>query len=231
MVNSIFITGTDTGVGKTVVTAFLGGYLSGKGVKVVTQKWIQTGCAGISGDVAFHTKFIGSGEKHLEKYQTERTPYVLEFPSSPHLAALLEKKHIDAEKIERAFLKLSKEFDLVLVEGTGGFMVPINDEQTIGDIVKGLCLPVLVVAENRLGAINQTLLTVEALRKRGLEILGIVFNRLSKEGDRLILEDNLRIVKRLTGVEVLGELPFSEDMDALYRSFLPVGEKIFNRLN
>ncbi|MFH1552077.1 MAG: dethiobiotin synthase [Candidatus Omnitrophota bacterium] len=230
MKNAIFITGTDTGVGKTIVTGLLGRLFTERGIKTITQKWVQTGCAGVSEDIAVHMGFIRNGERYIEKYHSDMAPYVLEFPSSPHLAALLEKKHIDAAIIERSFRRLEKDFDLVLVEGSGGLMVPINDEKMIVDIVERLRLSVLVVAQNRLGAINQTLLTVEALRQRGLEILGIVFNRVSQEGDELILKDNKRIIGELTGEDVLGELTYSKDMEKLYETFLPVGERILQKI-
>ena len=230
MDNALFITGTDTGAGKTIITGLLAKLLTKRGIKTITQKWVQTGCAGVSEDVAMHMKFMTDGGKYMEKYHSDMAPYVLEFPSSPHLAALLEKKHIDIARIESSFRRLAEDFDFVLVEGTGGLMVPLNDEKMIIDIVEKLCLSVLVVAENRLGAINQTLLAVEALKERNLEIAGIVFNRVSQKGDEIILKDNLRIVETLTGEKVLGELCHSNDMQELYRMFLPIGEQILSYL-
>ena len=206
MGNSIFITGTDTGVGKTLVAGFLARYFTEKGLRTTTQKWVETG--------------------REEGAESDLTPYIFKYPSSPHLAARLEERSIDPGVIKEAHLRLRSEFDLVIVEGTGGFLVPINDEETIGDLVRELLLPVLIVAENRLGAINQTLLTVEALRARRLSAAGIVFNRLSAEGEELILEDNLRIVEKLTGVKILGELPFRADIDKLYDDFRPIAERI-----
>jgi len=226
MKNAVFVTGTDTGVGKTVVTGLLGRFFEEEGRKVITQKWVQTGCDGIPGDIDAHMKAIGTDGRDVEKYRSDMAPYVLKFPSSPHLAASMEGKHIDAGKIERAFRRLEAEFDVVLVEGTGGLLVPISDEKVIADIVERLGLPVLVVAENRLGAINQTLLTVEALKKRALQIEGIVFNRLSEDGDDLILKDNMRIVERLTGEKILGELSCKEDADVRYKEFLSIGKQL-----
>ncbi len=231
MNNAIFITGTDTGVGKTVVTGLLGRVLAERGVKVITQKWVQTGCAGVSVDLAEHVRITGKGEEYFQKYRSDMAPYVLEFPASPHLAARLEKKVIDAGRIERSFRRLSEDFDFVLVEGSGGILVPLSEEEMTADLVERLRLPVLVVAENRLGAINQTLLTVEAVKSRGLWIAGILFNRLSEDGDEVILKDNLRIVARLTGEEVLGEIRYNEDADALYEGFLPLGERILEKLD
>ncbi len=230
MNNALFITGTDTGVGKTVITGLLARLLTERGIKVITQKWVQTGCAGISEDVAAHMRFMAGDEKHMEKYRSDMAPYVLEFPSSPHLAALLAKIHIDAGRIESSFRRLAEKFDFIIVEGTGGPLVPLNDEEMIVDVVKRLRLSVLVVAENRLGAINQTLLTVNALRERDLEVVGIAFNRLSEKGDEIIFKDNLRIVETLTGEKVFGELRRCTDAQELYRAFLPIGERILKEL-
>jgi len=230
MTNSIFITGTGTGVGKTLVTGLLGRLLTEKGKKVITQKWVQTGCAGVSEDIAAHMRVIGCGDKYFGSYRSDMAPYVLKFPSSPHLAASIEKERIDPGRIERSFRRLARDFDVVIVEGTGGLMVPIDEGTVIADIAEKLCLNTLIVAENRLGVINQTLLTVESLRKRKLRIVGIIFNRLSESGDDLILKDNMRIVGKLTGEEILGELEYNRDTDALYGKFRPAGERIFERL-
>ncbi|MGD2279270.1 MAG: AAA family ATPase, partial [Candidatus Omnitrophota bacterium] len=109
-------------------------------------------------------------------------------------------------------------------------MVPINEEKIMIDIVKKLNLPVLVVTENKLGAINQTVLTVEALRKRDMQIIGIIFDRCSKGQNEYILEDNPKIIKKLTGVEILGEVPFNKDIAELYETFRPVGQNILQAL-
>ncbi len=90
----------------------------------------------------------------------------------------------------------------------------------IVDIVEEVSLPVIVVVPNRLGAINQTLLTVDALKQKGIPIVGIIFNRLSSDsGDEVVLADNKRIIEKLSAVDVLGELTYSRDMDALYEAF------------
>ncbi len=230
MNKTIFITGTDTGVGKTLVTGFWGRFLSERGIKTITQKWIQTGCNGFSEDIEAHLKLMRKDKKDLEGYLGDVAPYVLELPASPHLAARLEKMEIDNTIIEKSFRRLERDFDFVAVEGAGGLMVPMNDKDMIVDLVKKLDLPILVVAENRLGAINQTVLTVEAIKNRGLQCAGIIFNRISREGNELILRDNPQIIEKLTGEEILGELNYSENTEVLYEMFLPIGEKIFTKL-
>lgn len=173
--NVIFIAGTDTGVGKTTIVKLLAGRLSAEGYSVAAQKWIETGVA--------------------------RGPAVYSFKlaASPHLAAAHEGRTIDTRKIKTSLAKLSKKFDLVIVEGTGGLLVPITERMLFVDLVKKLKIPVLLVAANRLGAINHTLLSVEALKRRKVKLLGIVFNSISKNRGALISEDNPRIVKKFIG--------------------------------
>jgi len=229
MKRSLFITGTDTGVGKTVVTGMLGRFLAENGVKVVTQKWVQTGCSLGVDDIDAHIKIMGLGRGDIGNYRSDMEPYSLKFPASPHLAASLENKNIDATRIERSFWRLEKDFEVVLVEGAGGFLVPINDRETMADIVERFGLSVLIVAGNRLGAINQTLLTVEAVKARGLKVEGIVFNRLSQDGDELVLKDNMRIVGTLTGEKVLGEITYNRDEAARYEQFRSIGDCLFRK--
>ena len=150
---------------------------------------------------------------------------------TPNFELLIEKKHIDAKRIEDSFLRLEREFEFIAVEGSGGLMVPINDDVMIVDIVEKLNLPVLVVAQNRLGAINQTVLTIEALKDRGIRITGIVFNRLSPDENDIILGDNPRIVESLTGCGILGDLPYNKDLKELYQPFMPIGQRILAEID
>lgn len=231
MTNAIFITGTDTGVGKTLITGLLARSFAMKGVRVVTQKWIQTGSNGAPGDISTHMHFATNVKDSIKKYGSDMSPYVFDFPASPHLAARLEKKNINIKKIKDSFRRLSSKFDFVIIEGTGGLLVPVNGKTLMVDIVKSLEIPVLVVAENKLGAINHTLLTVEALRRRNLKIVGIVFNRLQKNGDKTVLKDNMRIIKKFTGENILGELLHNGDKQVLYAKFGHIGGQLLKVLN
>ncbi|MFH1798686.1 MAG: adenosylmethionine--8-amino-7-oxononanoate transaminase [Candidatus Omnitrophota bacterium] len=223
---SIFVTGTDTGVGKTVVTGLLGRFFVEKGLNVITQKWIQTGCKDFSEDVYTHLRLMGKKRRDIKNYLEDVSPYALKFPASPHLSALSENARIESEKIEKSFQNLTRAFDYVLVEGAGGALVPLNEETLIIDIVKKLHLPVLIVAENKLGAINHTLLTIEALKKRNIQIIGIIFNRISNRENEIILKDNLKIVEKISKIKVLGELFYSEENEDLYGEFKLIGEEV-----
>ena len=223
---ALFVAGTDTGIGKTVVTGCLARYLSECGYNVMTQKWIQTGCdSTFASDIRAHLKLMGRDIDDVREYLPHLAPYIFRAAASPHFAAGKEGKVIDVNRIVKSFKFLSERFDFVVVEGIGGTLVPFNRKRLVIDIVKELDLPVLVVAGNRLGAINHTLLTVESLASRKIKVPGIVFNDL-KGGDRDILEDNVKIIGTLTGKRVFGVLPRQDSYMKLYKRFVPIGKKI-----
>ncbi len=227
--NSLFITGTDTGAGKTVVTGLLAHYLEKNGMKTVTQKWIQTGCFHFSEDLEEHLRIMHRQKEHYLSFDQEMAPYIFEFPASPHLAADMEKRVINDTEVKTSFKKLKENFEMVLAEGAGGLLVPYNRKKTIADIVKDLQLPVLIVAKNKLGVINHTLLTVEVLKCRGLEHFGIIFNADPDEKPE-IAEDNIDIVNTFTGGKVLGNLIYSRDDEELKKSFEPIGDNILEKI-
>lgn len=190
----IFITGTDTGVGKTVVTGLLARCLREEGRSVITQKWIETGARGFSKDVSTHLRIMGKKRRDIKEYLPHVCPYTFKFASSPHLAARLGRKKINAGRIKRSFRLLQKAHDFVIVEGTGGALVPYNNRRLMIDIAKELRLPVLIVAENRLGAINHALLTIEAVEHRGMKVLGVVFNNWRRAANKQIIDTNISYI-------------------------------------
>ena len=202
---SIFIAGTDTGVGKTIVTGILAKRLIEKGYRVVTQKWVQ---AGPSSDIDIHLKLMGKRKTDYARHLHSMSPYSFKFASSPHLASSLEGRCIKIDRIKKSLKDLSVHFDFVLVEGSGGLLVPLTRNMLLIDLVKRLRMSVLLVAENKVGAINHTLLSIEALKARNINILGIIFNTRSNRVDGRILKDNPHMVRRLAGVEILGVLPY-----------------------
>ena len=223
---AVFVTGTDTEVGKTVVCGLLARHLLDKGCNAVTQKWIQTGSRGFPEDIGVHLKLMGKTKADIKKYLSYIAPYMFRLPASAHLAAASQEKSISAAKIKNCFKKLAEDFDFVVVEGIGGALVPFNKKRLVIDIAVELGLPVIIVAKNKLGAINHTLLTIEAVRARGLKILGIIFNGQAVKEDKTVLEDNPKIIKALAGERILGNLPWSKDKDLLYRAFAPIVNKL-----
>lgn len=221
---SYFITGTDTGAGKTFVASSIARALRLRGVDVGVMKPVESGCAVIGGATtpldALALKEASSSADALE----DICPYRLALPLSPHLAARLSGVRIDFEIIKNAFRKLSDRHGLMLVEGAGGLLTPLTDELTVADLAAALKLPLIIVAQSKLGVINHTLLTVEAARNRGLKVAAIVLNELPEATDRSI-EYNSGEIKRITGLPVFGlpgakkEVPGQVAGDLLDRLF------------
>jgi len=223
---SVLITGTDTGVGKTIVCRHLAAYMQSKGVNVITQKWVQTGCDQ-DDDIKDHMLKPLPAWNRVQNIDTLRTPYRLKYPASPHFAASLEGVEIDIKVIEESHALLCKNFDLVLVEGSGGVLVPLTEKILLADLAARLKMAVVLVVSNKLGCINHALLSIEALRVRGIPILGSIFNRMDENGNEIILRENLRIISLIAGVSVIGEMPFlRRDADGS-EHFKDIGEAFY----
>ncbi len=231
---NLFIAGTDTGVGKTFITAALCSDLITLGLKVGIQKWVTTGCSSGSGDIQFIKSFVAKvhGKETARKLPAS-SPYCLSFPASPHLASALDEVEIDADKILHEYKKMALMCQILLVEGTGGIMVPVTRSLLFSDILQRAMPLVILVARSGLGTINHTLLTIEALRTRGLDILCVILNSVSPgEGkdhtSPVIVEDNIKIISELGRVDVFGPVPFARDFDQkeVWKQIRPVAEMI-----
>lgn len=172
-----FVSGIDTDAGKTVVTGCLAAGLQQKGIKVITQKLVQTGCPdGVSSDVLVHRKLMGG--VHFPEDDAQMTmPCVMSYPASPHLVAEKENRTIDLTAIAAATTELDRRYDIVLVEGAGGLMVPLNRERLTIDYAAEKGYPLILVTSGKLGSINHTLLSLEAAERRGMKIAAVVYNR------------------------------------------------------
>jgi len=200
----LFITGTDTGVGKTVVTAALARHLADSGLRVGVMKPVETGVADPAGpgaDACLLTWAARAGDP-----VDWIAPYRLQTPVAPAQAAALEKQLIDPTVLEDRLGKLAAGKDIVLVEGAGGLMVPVRGGFLIADLVKQLDLPLLIVARTGLGTLNHTLLTVYCARNMGIRVAGIFLNGLPAEpgpADR----DAARQLSMTASADLLGVLP------------------------
>ncbi len=223
----IFITGTDTGVGKTLVTAVFARWLKDRGVNVGVQKWVSTGNDKASDDIEFIEEAAGLGIEG--RAGTPFAPYCFSMPASPHLAAAFDDRQVREEIIIQSFDLLRTRYDLLLVEGVGGVMVPLREGALLIDLVERLGLSALVVARSGLGTLNHTLLTVEALERRGIGVLAVVLNSVTPD-EELIIEDNRRTLSRILDMPVLGPIPMSGDLDILDKAFGPVGEALLSML-
>ncbi|MCH7959003.1 MAG: dethiobiotin synthase [Candidatus Hydrogenedentes bacterium] len=212
----IFITGTDTEVGKTIVTAGLLRFLRDQGIDAVSMKPVSTGAEPANGgltspDLTFHHDVAGidSEREALEVM----APYLYEPACSPHLAGRMAGYYPDLEHIEGCAKTLLDQHDFLLVEGAGGVYAPINETETMLDMMRVLGYPVILVAHRGLGTINHSLLSIEALRSAGLDLMGIVFNENRNVPEDFIAKDNPRAVKQFGKVPVLGEVPYLDDLD------------------
>ena len=189
----LFVTGIDTGVGKTVATGLLARHLLRQGSSVVTQKLVQTGSEEPAEDIVAHRRLMGVPLLDVDRDGTT-CPYVFPYPASPHLAARLAGREVDPGVLLDATRTLASRFDRILVEGVGGVCVPLRAGVTILDLLAAARWPIVVVTSARLGSVNHTLLTLEALGRRGLEVTGIILNR-APAAPAPILEDARRIFR------------------------------------
>lgn len=200
----VFITGTDTNVGKTAVASGLAGALKNRGYSVGVMKPVQSGAAIKNGrlyspDAELMMKAAGSGDS-----AGLVCPVLLRLPLAPATAAEMEGKTIDMELIKRSFAQLEKRHDLVIVEGAGGIAVPVYKKFLISDLIALLGIPVIIVARPSLGTINHTVLTIEHARTAGLSIIGLIINNYRGGMDE---ETSPKTITGLTGIHILGIIP------------------------
>ena len=193
----LFVTGTDTGVGKTVVTAALALALKARGVDVGVVKPVQTG----DGDAGTLKSWAGLAEE-----PEEIAPFSFRAPLAPLIAARLEGRTLALGEVVARVRTLAERHEVVLIEGAGGLLVPVGPGWTIADLAAALGLPLLVVARAGLGTVNHTLLTIEVARRADLEIAAVVLN-----GDDAIADSNARMIEEFGNVLVVqkpwGPLP------------------------
>lgn len=201
---TIFITGTDTNIGKTFITGLLAKFFSDKGLMVEVQKWASTGRAEYSDDISFIYRLMGRG--NIPAADSMASPYCFSFPASPHLAAELEGRSIEKKRLADSARLLSGQCDILLIEGAGGIMVPLTHDLLTIDLVKELDLPIIVTARSGLGTLNHTLLTLEAIKRRNIHVLCVILNNQSYE-EQCIIDDNLKILKEFSDVSIFGPLP------------------------
>ncbi len=171
----LFISGIDTDAGKTYATAFIALNLRKEGLTVATQKFIQTGCRDTSEDIEAHRRLTGDTPLP-EDLDGTTAPIIFTYPCSAQLAARIDGRDIDLSLIDRSTGQLAQRYDRVLVEGAGGLLVPVTDDFMAIDYIATRSLPVALVTNARLGSINHTLLSLEALAVRQIELPLVVFN-------------------------------------------------------
>ena len=194
MAKVYFISGIDTGIGKTYTTGYLARQWNEQGISTITQKLVQTGNIEISEDIEIHRQIMGTDllEVDLEKLTM---PEIFSYPASPHLATEIDGREIDFSKINQATEQLKEKYQVVLLEGAGGLMVPLTRNLLTLDYIEQQKFPVILVSSGRLGSINHTLLSLEALKSRGIELYALAYNLNDESQDEIISKDTAMYLK------------------------------------
>jgi dethiobiotin synthetase len=212
-VRAMFVTGTDTDVGKTVVVGALAAAAHHCGVRIGVMKPVESGCPSRDGRLVPRDALFARGMAGSDAPLSLVNPYALEHPLAPALAAEIEDVTIDLGRIATCYKTLAAEHTPMLVEGAGGLLAPLSGNLTMRDLAVYLGLPVLIVARNTLGAINHVALTVQSARAAGLDVLGIVLNRTTKGNDAATLTNSASL-RRWGGAPLLAEMPFLTSLDS-----------------
>ena len=214
----LFITATDTEVGKTVIAGAIANHLLRQNRKVAVLKSIATGC------VSRREGLVSEDAEFLASCADARFPLDMicpvryREPLAPQVAADRAKQPVDYESIARSLTLMTRDSDIIIIEGIGGLMVPLDPKHTTLDLARWLNLPTVIVARPTLGTISHTLLTVEALRRASIPIAGVVINRYPAESASIAEESNPRYIEKHAKVPILAIVP---DEPALNRPPLP----------
>jgi dethiobiotin synthetase len=206
-----FITGTDTGVGKSLIAASLIHGFAAAGRRVVGMKPVAAGAEFTEGEWLNEDVSQLRMAANVDAPLVSVNPYAFAPPIAPHIAACQAGVVVCLDKIKTAFAELAELADLVVVEGAGGFLVPLNDRQDMGDLAVALDLPVVLVVGMRLGCINHALLTVAAIEAKGLPLAGWVANLV--EAEMPYLDENLATLRQRIAAPHLGTVPHLADAD------------------
>ncbi len=208
----IFITGTDTGVGKTLVAAALARLLRDRGLNVGVMKPVTSGCIERNGKLVSEDAELLAWGAGLAGVDADTAPYCLREPLAPSEAAGRDGVRIDLGRIAEAFERLAARHDYVIVEGAGGLMVPLVGGLLIADLAVQLKLPLLVVARPNLGTVNHTVLTCYAARQMGLAVAGVVINDYP-EKPGMAEQSAPHLISSLAGAPVIGIFPHVTEDD------------------
>ena len=215
MIQGVFITGTDTGVGKTVVAAGVLACGRARGMDLVPMKPVETGVE--EGEVEgtdLGTCLTAAGMRAGAGEVEMMGPYRYGPASSPHLAGRLAGRYPEVGRIVTCAEALSARHAGIVVEGAGGVMVPLDERLLMLDLMQAMGLPVVLVARRGLGTINHTLLSLGALRGAGVRVLGVALNE-TRAGERdFVDEDNPKAIEAFGGTRVLGRIGYQGELDA-----------------
>jgi len=230
MRKGVFITGTDTGVGKTIIAGGLARLFCNMGINVGVMKPVETGGAYKKGSlIGKDAEYLIRTSKIQDTY-SHINPYIFEHPLAPYVAAKLEGKKIYKKKILTSFRNLTDKYDFLIVEGCGGFLVPITSNYMISDLARDMKLPVIIVARAGLGSINHTLLTLDYARRSGIKVIGIIVNKIGRN-IQMFEKTNPQIIRDFGRVPILGVIPYisgRKNMDDVVNKYVDIGKILYN---
>ncbi len=212
MPKGFFITGTDTGVGKTFAAGIVIRALSLLGLRTGAMKPVESGCVRKGGElVPSDGRFLKEMAEMDDPLGTI-TPCRFENPLAPFIAAEIESAEVGIKEITAAFARLGSKYDALVVEGIGGLMVPLKQDYFVSDLAAEFRLPLIIVARPGLGTINHTLLTIDHAIRAGLEIAGIILNYTGPPENTIAERTNQEVLSRTSPVQVIGKLPFMAEI-------------------
>ncbi|HTG82927.1 MAG TPA: dethiobiotin synthase [Geobacteraceae bacterium] len=220
----IFITGTDTGVGKTAAAAALARLLRDRGVNVGVMKPVTSGCREANGRRVSEDAELLAWGAGSDPADPDTAPYCLKEPIAPSVAASMEGVRLDFDRIVESYGRLAARHDFMIVEGAGGLMVPLAGGLVVADLAARLALPLLVVARPNLGTVNHTVLTCFGAKQLGLHVAGVVINNYPEKPDRAE-ESAPHLIDSLAGAPLLGVFPHCPGTEAQ-----DVAERLAERL-
>lgn len=207
--NGFFITGTDTGVGKTLVAVALTRALVARGLRVAVMKPVAAGVVRTADGPRNDDALELLAASNVPATYEDVNPWLLSAPASPHLAARADGVSITDGPVLAAQARLAAASDTLVVEGAGGWLAPISETRTMADIAEKLALPVILVVGMRLGCLNHALLTRDAIRARGMRFAGWIANRMP--APMAFLDENIETLSRRFGKAPLGSVPAGVD--------------------
>jgi dethiobiotin synthetase len=218
-VKGIFITGTDTGIGKTTVAAGLASAMYRKGIDIGVMKPFATAEKIFSYKYKSEDSALLARAAKIKDPDEEINPFFYSIPTAPFVAAKITKEEmVNLSAAKSIYYKLASKHDFMIVEGIGGIMVPLTKKESVADFVRLLNLSTIIVASSRIGTINHVLLTVKACRDYGINILGIIINSMPREPS--IVENKIvEIIQEVSSVAVLCVIPFSRVKDIINVGF------------
>ncbi|MBU3182475.1 dethiobiotin synthase [Clostridium psychrophilum] len=213
MAKGVFIVGTDTDVGKTVVTASIMHVLRSNGYNATYFKAALSGAIEAGNEFVPGDTLLVSEVSNLKEAYENITPYVYKSAVSPHLAAKLENNPIQIDLLKEKYYYLKKKYDYIIAEGSGGIVCPLIDDErglyTLENLIKDLKMGVIIVARSGVGTINHTVLTVKYIESLGINIKGIIINDYI---NNFICNDNIQMIEKLTKVPIIGKLKHIENL-------------------